>query len=145
MSRYTIYEHDKIDYYKLRIKELRFLKREAVIVNEDLKEIEYRLKLISSSYLLHCHKIKYKYENINILLDEIIEKKEVLLVKKINISNNIENVYKILDSLTPITRKMAIDLFVNKITVSKACDKYNIANPYQTINDELRYVDVNCF
>ena len=40
MSRYTDREHDKIEYYKYRIRELRYLEREFAIVKEDLPPFE---------------------------------------------------------------------------------------------------------
>lgn len=62
-----------------------------------------------------------------------------------NISNAICSIHRILDALTPNTRELAIDLLVNKKTVTYVTSKYNTRNPYQTINDELRHVEIDSF
>ena len=43
MSRYSKYEHDKIEYLKYRIKELRFLHKEQNILSEELFKIDQDL------------------------------------------------------------------------------------------------------
>jgi|GEM_PF-6419710 len=145
MSRYSIQEHEKIEYYKYRIRELRYLQIERHNVKEDLKEIEFRLRLIPSPQIKQTYKSKYEYKNNCALWNELIAEKESLFIKEMNISNAICSIHRILDALTPNTRELAIDLLVNKKTVTYVTSKYNTRNPYQTINDELRHVEIDSF
>lgn len=145
MSRYTEYEHEKIEYYKLQIRRIRFLQREIHIVREDLREIEFKLRLVPSPQMKQTYKSKYEYKNNCALWNNLIAEKEALLVKEMNIANAMSNISRILDALTPNTRQLAIDLLVNKKTVTFVISKYNTRNPYQTINDELRHVEIDSF
>lgn len=145
MSRYSSQEHEKIEYYKYRIRELRYLQIEIRNVKEDLKEIEFKLRLIPSPQIKQTYKSKYEYKNTCALWNELIAKKESLFIKEMNISNAMCSVHRILDALTPNTRELAIDLLVNKKTVTYVTSKYNTRNPYQTINDELRHVEIDSF
>lgn len=61
------------------------------------------------------------------------------------LNKEIRYINNILDSLSPTTRNMAIDLFIEKHTSEKVKDKYFVSNPYQAINDELRYLDIDKF
>lgn len=145
MSRYSSYEHDKIEYFKLKIKELRFLEREMAIVKEDLKTVEMDLRRVPSPNLRRSYKSKYEYKNNCALWNKLIMEKESLIIKEMNLSNAIGNIHRILDALTPATRDLAIDLFVNKKSKVKILDEYYTQNPYQTINDELRHIDIDIF
>lgn len=145
MSRYTDREHDKIEYYKYRIRELRYLEREFAIVKDDLREVEANLKKVPSPQIKQTYKSKYEYKNNCALWNKLIMQKEELTIREMNISNAIGSIHKILDALTPVTRDLAIDLLVNRMSASLAMTRYNTTNVYQTINDELKYIKIDSF
>ena len=145
MSRYSKYEHDKIEYLKYRIKELRFLHKEQNILSEELFKIDQDLKKIPSPSLNKRYKSKYEYKNNYALWNKLISERDDIINKINNVESVIEDINMILDALTPISKDLAVDLLVKKKGVKWVEEEYHTRNAYQTLNDELKYFDIDSF
>lgn len=143
-GRYSHNERLKIDYFKSKIKELRYLKHESEQVQDKLDEILFNINK-SNSIVHQISTVQTNQYDQTKKWNEMIDKKDKL-VHKLNILNKeIAFVETILNTLSPVTRKIAIDLYVRRFSAEKIKDKYYVSNPYQTINDELRYLEIDKF
>lgn len=146
MARYSNTETLKIEYFKSRIKELRYLQHELHNINDRLCEIEHRLRCVSNDISLRTGtKPKGSVYNTSEKWNNLIHEKELLSYRKKLLTKELECVNLILDSLQPKIKNIAIDLLVKKMSLTKICDKYFITNPYQCVNDELRYLEIDKF
>ena len=142
--RYTHNERLKIDYFKSKIKELRYLNHESEQVQGELDEILFYINK-SNSIVRQISTSQMNQHDQTKKWNEMIDKKDKL-VHKLNILNKeIAFVETILNTLSPVTRKIAIDLYIRRFSAEKIKDKYYVSNPYQTINDELRYLEIDKF
>lgn len=145
MGRYSKDEELKIDYLKLRIKELRYLNFVINKLQNEIDEVDLYLTKISnpSNVILEGSYINsYSIDGkLNKLLDKktCLEKQRNYYVKEKDFSE------RILNALPEPIDKIAHDLFVLRYTSSKIMDLYFVSNPYQSINDELRYLEVDSF
>lgn len=146
MSRYTFAENLKIEYLKLKIKEIRFLEFEISNAKDEIVKIDTKLTKVSSiNYETCLEKHNSHKNNENGILNDLLDKK-MNLERKIDIlSKELSFGTKLLNSLSPNVSKIAKDLFINKYTMNKICFKYHVTNPYQMINDELRYLNIDNF
>lgn len=147
MARYSNSENLKIEYFKSRIREMRYLKHELANIEDEIDTIDYRMKNISNNMTRNdtvssrnntAFKTGERWNN-------LIQEKETLLSREIFLIKEITRVNKILDSLSPMTKDVAIDLLIRKTSLIKIRDKYYISNPYQCLNDELKYLEIDKF
>lgn len=147
MARYSNSENLKIEYFKSRIREMRYLEHELSNIEDEIDTIDYRMKNISNNMTRNdtvssrnntVFKTGERWNN-------LIQEKESLLSREIFLIKEITRVNKILDSLSPVTKDVAIDLLIRKTSLIKIRDKYYISNPYQCLNDELRYLEIDKF
>lgn len=143
-KRYSYEEKLKIEYLKCKIKELNYLKYEVKIIKEEIDEITYSINKSNTS-IIYISNDQTNTNSQNEKWNKLIDKKDKLLQKLDFFNKEIRCINNILDSLAPITRDMTIDLFIEKYTSEKVKDKYFVSNPYQAINDELRYLDIDKF
>lgn len=139
MSRYSKYEHDKIEYLKYRIKELRFLHKEQNILSEELFKIDQDLKKIPSPSLNKRYKSKYEYKNNYALWNKLISERDDIINKINNVESVIEDINMILDALTPISKDLAIDLLVKKKGVKWVEEEYQYK---KCISNVKRWIEV---
>lgn len=143
-KRYSYGERLKIEYFKCRIKELNYLKYEVKRTKDEIEETALMISRVNNS-IVHISNDQINRHNQNNKWNSLIDKKDKLIRKMNTLNGEIECIHIILNSLSPTTRNMAIDLFIEKHTSEKVKDKYFVSNPYQAINDELRYLDIDKF
>ena len=126
---------------------MRYLKHELANIEDEIDTIDYRMKNISNNMTRNdtvssrnntVFKTGERWNN-------LIQEKETLLSREIFLIKEITRVNKILDSLSPMTKDVAIDLLIRKTSLIKIRDKYYISNPYQCLNDELKYLEIDKF
>nr|DAL83871.1 MAG TPA: hypothetical protein [Caudoviricetes sp.] len=126
---------------------MRYLKHELANIEDEIDTIDYRMKNISNNTTRNdtvssrnntVFKTGERWNN-------LIQEKETLLSREIFLIKEITRVNKILDSLSPMTKDVAIDLLIRKTSLIKIRDKYYISNPYQCLNDELKYLEIDKF
>lgn len=146
MSRYTYEESLKIEYFKCRIREIRHLNYQLATAKSRLEEAEFELVRFNREYNMGIITSKRRRDNkIEEKWNGLIQEKDYWILKIANINNEMKYAKKILDSLSPDVRSMAFDLLVRKHSVEKVKDKHYVSNPYQCINDELRYLEIDYF
>ena len=143
MARYTKEETLRIEYFKSRIREARYLEYELFNTKSKIEEIDYKLSRISNQ---QSRKLKkYTVFKTDEKWNKLIQEKSELTNRVKLIDKELNRIENILNSLTSKTKNISIDLLVRKLSTKRICDKYYISNPYQTINDELRYLDIDNF
>lgn len=143
MARYTKEETLRIEYFKSRIREARYLEYELFNTKSKIEEIDYKLSRISNQ---QSRKLKkYTIFKTDEKWNKLIQEKSELTNRVKLIDKELNRIENILNSLTSKTKNISIDLLVRKLSTKRICDKYYISNPYQTINDELRYLDIDNF
>lgn len=146
MARYTNGESLKIEYFKSKIKETRYLKYELSNSESKIEEINYKLTQIrNTNNLNNCIIKNHQNYKIEEKWNKLIQEKEELINKINTIKKELQYVDVILQTLSPNIREMAIDLLVRKFSLGKIRDKYYVSNPYQCINDELKYLEIDEF
>lgn len=147
MARYSNSENLKIEYFKSRIREMRYLEHELSNIENEIDTIDYRMKNISNN-MTRNDTVSSRNNTVfktGERWNTLIQEKESLLYREIFLIKEIARVNKILDSLSPVTKDVAIDLLIRKTSLIKIRDKYYISNPYQCLNDELRYLEIDKF
>lgn len=144
-KRYTCEEMLKIEYLKCKIKEIRYLKYRKKVLKEEIEEIDSKIEVMTNSTRSIIKKKNIKAYSIELdkKLNDLITQKELCYHKIENIDDELQKINSILDLLTPLNKQIAIDLFIAKESLVKICDKYFVANPYQTLNDQLKCMELD--
>lgn len=144
-KRYTYEEKLKIEYLKCKIKEMRYLKYMIKVIEEEIDDLDSKIEVITNSTksVIKMKNIKAYSIELDKKLNDLINQKEKCYSKIKNIDNELQKINFILDSLTPLNKQIAIDLFITKESLIKISDKYFITNPYQTLNDELKCIELD--
>lgn len=143
MARYSKEETLKIEYLKSRIREIRYLEYALSISNDKLEEIENKIRNVYSSKSFYVYSKKISKVETDKKWNKLIQQKEVITKKKTKIEIALKSNNVILDLLSPTIKEIAIDLLVKKISLERIKDKYYVSNPYQALNDELRYLEID--
>ena len=144
MARYTKSEALKIEFFRSKIKELRYLDYEINLVEDQIDEVNFKIKRMGTSSKIPSGNKKKQYDK-DKKWNMLITQKDVLLHKLHKLNCEKAYIDTILNSLSATTKRIAVDLLVKRYTAEKVKDIYFISNPYQAINDELRYLEVDKF
>lgn len=146
MARYSNAESLKIEYFKSKIKEIRYLKYKLSLTESRIEEINFYLIRISNLNKLNGN-IKKVHSDTNTVekWNNLIQEKNELITRIKNIKKELNYAERVLDGLSPTVKAIAIDLLIRKYSMEKVRDKYYVSNPYQCINDELKYLEIDDF